>query len=133
MASMTDITVKKSDGVTNIVWTALTPSAGDSVPAQWRSETVSTQVNGKPTATLMSKYNKERTVRRIESQIRYPQTSTDSTTGLIAVVNSVPVSISAAVPTGVPDAVVAEAIAQAANLLASALFQTSFKSGYAPT
>lgn len=133
MATMADITVKKADGTTNIVWTALTPSAGDSVPAQWRSETVSTQVNGKPTASLMSRYNKERSVRRVETQLRYPQSYTDSTTGLIAIVNTVPVTISAAIPTGVPDTVVAEAVAQAANLFASTLFQTSFKSGFAPT
>jgi len=133
MPSMANITVKKADTTTDIVYSMLTPSAGDNVPAQWRSETASTQNNGKPLASLTSKWNGDRSARRLNFEFRYPQVVTDTTTGLVSVVNYVPITFSAALPQGVPDVIAAEAIAQSINLLKSTLVQQALVAGFAPT
>lgn len=133
MANMADITVKKADGTTNITYTALSPSAGDSVPAVWRSETAGSAPGFKPVLKLWSKNNGPRTARRVEYTFSYPQTATDSTTGIVSVVN-VPIGGGYFVlPNEVPDAVMAEFVEQGVNLLGSALIKTSIKAGFAPT
>lgn len=133
MANMANITVKKADAVTDIVYTALTPSAGDDTPAQWRSDTAATINAGKPVASLVSKWNGAKSVRRSDFHFVYPQVTTNSTTGLTSVVNRIPIHVTAQVPQDVPDTVVAEAVAQAINLFSSALVRDSVKAGYSPT
>lgn len=133
MPSMANIVVKKYDGTTDVTYTALSASAGDNVAAQWRSESAGSQSNAKPVLTVTSKYNGNRSARRIDIQYRYPQMATDSTTGLATVVNQIPISVSVAVPLGAPDTVIQEAIAQGTNLLVSTLVRSSIISGFAPT
>lgn len=133
MAAIADITVKKNDGVTNIVWTALVPSSGDGVHAVWRSETVGTAAGHKPTFEMWSRFNGNRTARRVELAGVYPQIATDSTTGLVSVINKAPFSASYLLPLGMPAADVNEYVAQISNLIVSTLVQTSLKAGYAPS
>lgn len=133
MASMADITVKKNDGATNVVYVALNPSSGDTVPAAWRQEAMGLQADLRATMSIRSQWNGPRTARRIEGTFQYPHVSTDTTTGLTTVVARVPISFTATVPVNIPDTVVAEAISQHANLLASTLIKDSCKLGYAPT
>lgn len=133
MPTMANITVKKADGTTDVVYTALQGSSGDGVAAVWRNETVGSAAGHKPVVSMASRWNGPRTARRVDASFVYPQIATDTNTGLTSVVNKVPVTISAVVPAAVPDATVAEAIAQAINLFDSTLFVDSFKAGYAPT
>lgn len=133
MPSMANITVKKNDGTTDIVWTGVCPSSGDGVAAIWRSETVGSAPAHYPKFELRSKYNGQRTARRMDVNYVYPQTATDSTTSLTEVVNRIPFQLTAAIPEGVPATVIAEAVSQFANLLASTLMKDSFKAGFAPT
>lgn len=133
MPSIGNIVVKKYDGTTDVTYTALSASAGDNVAAQWRSESAGSQSNAKPVLSVTSKYNGNRSARRIDIQYRYPQMATDSTTGLSTVVNQIPISVSIAVPLGAPDTVIQEAVAQGTNLLVSSLVRSSIISGFAPT
>lgn len=133
MPQMADITVKKADAVTNITYSALTPSSGDKVAAQWRSETAGLAAGLRPTFTMQSQYNGPRTARRVDFTFQYPFTVTDSTTTVTTVKARVPFSGSMTLPVEIPDTVVAEAVAQACNLLVSTLAQSSFKTGFAPT
>lgn len=133
MPSMANITVKKNDGTTDVVFVALNPSSGDTVPAFWRQDAMATQADLRATLALRSQWNGPRTARRIEATYQYPHVSTDSTTGITTIVARVPVSISWTVPSNVPDTVVAEAISQCANLMASTLIKDSCKVGFAPT
>jgi hypothetical protein len=82
---------------------------------------------------MVSQYNGNRTARRIDLSFKYPQAVTDSTTSVVSVANTVPLSMSITIPLGVPDSIVAEAVAQATNLLHSTLIVDSLKAGYAPT
>jgi hypothetical protein len=132
MAAMADITVKKADEATNIVYAMEVASAGDRAPAIWKSTTVGTAPAHNPGLTLTSRSNADGKVRRVEFSYAYPQTATASD-GSISVVNLAQISGSAALPQGMPQADLNEAIAQCMNLLASTLVKTSFKDGYAPT
>jgi hypothetical protein len=133
MPQMADITVKKADGVTNIVYSALTPSSGDKTAAQWRSETAGAAAALRPTFQLSSQWNGPRTARRVDFVYQYPFTVTDSTTTVTSVKARIPFSGTMTLPAEIPDTVVAEAVAQAGNLLVSTLIQSSLKAGYAPT
>lgn len=133
MPNMANITVKKADGTTDILWTALQPSSGDGVSAVWRSETAGVQANVKPTFALASRWNGPRTARRLDYSILYPQKYTDSASGLDLVANRAILSGNFTLPTGIPDLIAAEAVAQSVNLLASALVKSCLQAGYAPT
>lgn len=131
MPQMADIIVKKDDGTTNITYTALTPSSGDKVAAQWRSNTVSTIAGHRPAFALKS----ERTGagdRRMRSTFVYPYTVTD-VNGVPQLVARVSFEVSGLIPQNVPDTVIAEAVSQHANLHASTLVKDSEKAGFAPT
>jgi len=63
MPSMANITVKKNDGTTDATYTALTPSAGDKVSAQWRNNSQSTIAANRAAYALKA----ERTTSGIDS------------------------------------------------------------------
>lgn len=133
MPSMANITVKKNDGTTDIVWTAACPSSGDGVPAIWRSETVGSAPAHYPTLELRSRSNGQKTARRMDSNFVYPEIATDSTTSLVSVVNRIHFQLTAAIPQGTPATVIAEAVSQFANLHAATLIKDAYKAGFAPT
>lgn len=133
MASLANITVKKNDGTTDIVWTGICPSSGDGVPALWRSDTVGSAPGHKPVLELSTRYNGARTARRVDAKFIYPQIATDSTTGLTTVVNRIVGNVSFAIPDACPTTDINEAVSQAFNLLVATLVKDSFKTGFAPT
>lgn len=133
MPAMANITVKKNDGTTDIVYTVLSPSGGDKVPAIWRSETAGSQASVKPTLKLMTSDNGPSTARVAAAEFVYPYAVTNSTTGVTSVIHRVPFKLSATLPKEVPDATINEAVSQALNCFASVLFKDSLKSGQAPT
>lgn len=133
MPSMANITVKANNGTTDVVYTAMSPSSGDGVPAVWRNEAGGTATAFKTSLQLVSKYNGNKTARRLNATYYMPQTATDSTTSLTRVVNTVPINFSIALPVETPQTIIDEAVSQFANLLVSTLIKDSLKSGYAPT
>lgn len=133
MPQMADIIVKKADGTTNITFTALTPSSGDKVPAQWRSESAGAAAGLRPTFQMESQWNGPRTARRVNISGQYPYTLTDTTTSSTSVVARMPFQSTFTIPVSIPDVTVAEFVAQITNLVASSLAQASIKIGYAPT
>nr|QDH88716.1 MAG: hypothetical protein H2Rhizo321630_000002 [Leviviridae sp.] len=132
MPQIANITVKKNDGTTDVVYTAVAPSAGDKSPAVWRNNTIGTAAAHRPELRLQSTSNGPRTVRRLDATFSWPVTATGSD-GRVTVTDKVPVTLSAAIPLGVADSDVNEAVAQAMNLFASTLFKSSVQSGFAPT
>lgn len=133
MPSMANITVKAANGTTDVVYTAMAPSSGDGVAAIWRNEAAGTATAFKPTFSLVSKSNGNKTARRVNATYYMPQTATDSTTGLTRVVNSIPITFSAALPVEVPQTNIDEAVHQLTNLLSSTLVRDALKAGFAPT
>lgn len=133
MPSMANITVKKADGTTDITYTALTPSSGDKVPALWRVESIGTVAGNRPTLSIQTRFSADKQARIVEGKVSYPETYTDSTTGIISVRNRELFSFSGVTHLATADAIVAELAAQSANLLKSALIQDVLKTGFAPT
>lgn len=131
MPSMANITVKKHDGTTDIVWSNVTPSAGDRSPAVWKSNTVGTASSHRPEFRIVARDNGPGDARRVEGSGVYPQTVT-GTDGKITVANKLPFNFSFLVPKGMPDADVNEATSQFCHLMASALTKECARTGYAP-
>lgn len=133
MPNMADIVVKKADGTTDITYTALTPSSGDKVPAQWRVESLGAVAGNRPTLTLSSRYSQDRKARLVEGRVVLPETFTDTTTGIISVRNREMFSFNTVIHLDTSDSVISELAAQSANLLKGSLIQSVLKTGFAPT
>lgn len=130
MPSIADITVKKNDGTTDIVYSARSPSSGDGVPAVWKSATVGTAQAHQPELRLSSREAKKGAGRALRVTYVYPQIATDSTTSLTSVVDRASFTLELTFPKGMASADVNEFVAQGINLLDSSLLISCFQSGY---
>lgn len=120
MPTAANITVKKADGTTDLVYVTIDPAGSDS-PASWRALAVGDAVAHQPRFTLLGKLNANRTVTRFKATFMYPEVATNSTTGITSVVNVVPLSAEFTLPLAAKSLTTKEAIYQFTNLLASAL------------
>jgi len=130
---MANITVKKNDGTTDIVFTAASPSSGDGVQAIWKSQTVGSAPAHQPELRLMSREMDGGKKRALRAYFLYPQIATDTTTGVTSVIQRQLASVDWTVPKDMNQVDINEATSQFANLVASVLFKDSVKAGYAPT
>lgn len=133
MPQMANITVKKSDGTTDIIYTALTPSSGDRTKAVWRVESIGAIAGNRPVLEIQSKASQNGQARIVEGKLSYPETYTDSTTGVTAVRLRDIGSFTTTIDTRGVDSTHNEMAAQFANLLKSALIQSIMSSGYNAT
>jgi hypothetical protein len=132
MPQMANITVKKNDGTTDVVYTAVVPSAGDSSPALWRNQTVGTAAGHQPSVQMTSRNNGQGTARRVDISANYPTLVTGSD-GKTSVADKVVLTVSGAIPLGMPTTDVNEAVSQLLNVAASVLVKDSFKTGFSPS
>lgn len=130
MPTMANITVKKFDGVTDIVWTNVQRSSGDKSPAIWRSDTVSTIPSNRPRAEMTSRSNAKGNTRIMELDVEYPILATVG--GVETVLGRQPVKIFIPVIQDLDATQVREAVAQAINLAGSTLVKAAFQEGYSP-
>lgn len=120
MPQQANITVKKADGTTDQVWTAVQPSAGLKSPAVWENHDVGTTRATRPTLQLKAADNGPGSARRLDAIVSWPVAGTDAY-GRSVVVDRIPISFTATMPNNVPLNVAEEAVAQSFNLFASAL------------
>lgn len=132
MPSMANITVKKADGTTDIVYTAASPSSGDTVPAIWRQNGPTT-LGFRPKFSLLLRDNAAKNGRVYDGYLEFPVTQTDTGSGLTSLAAKVFVRFNGTLPTNVPLADVKEAIYQGGNLFVSSLVRAACEEGYAPT
>lgn len=132
MPNLANITIKKNDGTTDIVWTGKVPSSGDKNPALWKSDTVGSAPAFRPSFSLESMFNGTKSARRLNWEFRYPVTTVDAG-GKTVVANVAIGSGSFLLPQGMTDADLNEAVSQHANLLVSVLIKDCFKTGYSAT
>lgn len=132
MPSLANITVKKNDGVTDITYTGIAASSGDSSPAVFRSNSVGAAVAFRPEFRVVSRSNGSKTARRVEGSFVYPETVT-GTDGVTRVAERALGSFSFLLPNGMSEVNSAEAASQFLNLCAATLTKDSVKSGFAPT
>lgn len=132
MPNQSNVTVKKNDGITDVIYTAVIPSSGDKSPAIWKNQTLGTAAAHRPEMKLQSRDNGTGLARRLDGAFMYPSL-TVGTDGKTNVGDKLVASISILVPKGMPDAEVSEGVSQFVNLCASAPFKEAFMQGYAHT
>lgn len=129
MPQMANITVKKADGTTDVVYTALSPSSGDKTSAVWSPTLVGTSNSHRAELRVSSQPNAANTVRFVDGIIRWPVVQTLG--GVVTVTDRNSISIKASVAQNTPDSDVAELVEQTTNLFRSVLFREMLKTRYA--
>lgn len=133
MPSLANITVKKNDGTTDIVYTGVVPSSGDSVAAVWKSKTVGSAPAHQPELRLVARDSGDKKKRVMRLTFLYPSTQTDSTTGRTTVVNKGFAQLDVTFDTDMPTADTDEFVSQLTNLVDSSLIISCLKDGYSAT
>jgi len=134
MPTIANITVKKNDGATDIIYTGQAGSGGDKIPAVWRAPVVAngTAPAHAPEFRLMAQSNAAKTARRLIGILSYPSISLDSATSIASVKSRALVEINGVFPVDMPQASIDEAVSQGVNLFVSTLVKDSMKQGFAP-
>jgi len=130
---MANITVKKADGTTDVVYTAATPSAGDRSPAIWTANAFSGVQGWRPRFEFLTQNNGAGTIRQARFKFSFPSLYTDANTGLQKLLKTVGFDGIAYLPKEMTTTEWKEAWAQLGNLLASSLVRSGIEEGYAPT
>lgn len=125
MPQIADLTVKKYDEVTNIVYTVVNPAGGPDAPAIFRSLSVGTTVAHRPELRVNVKNAGPKD--RVVGTYKYPQIATNSTTGVTTVIGTVDGKFEFLVDKNTDQTVVNEAAAQFANAMATALIKQVFR------
>lgn len=128
MPNITNLTVKKADGTTDVTYTALNPAGGDGNPAIFRCQEVGTVPSANPEFRVSSRSNKTGRVLRITAQ--YPNVSIVS--GASVVTAGAAFSMEFQVKGNQTQTDTNEAAAQFVNLLKTSLLQECLKTGFAP-
>lgn len=126
MPQLSNLTVKKADGTTDIVYTGLSPSAGYGSPALFRSNSVGTSIAQRPSLLVTPISRPNRTV--VKTNYVYP--IIDPATG--KVVDYGTIKAESNFPVTADDSVINEITHQGTNLLATALVKSVFKEGMGP-
>lgn len=130
MPNMANITVKKADGTTDVIWSGIVPSSGDKTPAVWKSLSVGATPGVRPEFRVSSESNAAGTARRVKTSINWPSSVVDAN-GRPVVLDKCSGSSLFTVAQNMSDTEINEFVVQFANLLASTLHKDMCKTGYA--
>jgi hypothetical protein len=128
LTAIANLSVKKNDGVTDIIWTALQGQGGNQSPALWASQTLGTSLSHQPTLTMLAKDSGDGATRRTNLQVIYPHLVTDGANTTVQ--RKGQVDVSCAYPKDMNSDQWKECISQAINLLVA--LKNDLKSGTAP-
>jgi hypothetical protein len=131
MPAIANITVKKADGTTDVIYTAVTGASGDNSPAVFSNNTVGTVVAERPTLLVSSKDNGTKTARRVSIDYSWPITTQDAGGNKI-VSGRMTGTASVLIPQNQPTAAISEQAYQFCNLMAASLIKQSINDGYSP-
>lgn len=126
---MTNPTIKKADGTTDILWTNVVTSSGDRSPAIYRSNTVGANLSVRPELRIVSRDSGDNLTRRMTADFFYPEFA--MVDGREQVLNKVVGGFTIALPKAMLVAATDEAVSQFINLLYNNSLKNAFKAGYA--
>lgn len=129
MPQMTDITIKKADGTTDVVYKMLQPSSGDKNPARWAPVVTGPRASAPTFEVAARKQAQSR--RAVDGSYLFPVYR--DVAGVATFVDVVRLRISGVIPSTLTDAEVNEAVSQGFNLMNHVLTRNQFKEGYAAT
>ena len=134
MPTAANITVKKNDGTTDVVYTSVQPAGGPGVPAVWKNQTVGTSIGQQPELRCSSKESKSAGVNFSDVRLsyKYPRSVMNSTTGEITLSEGFSGTASIRINQVMLTTDLNEAAAQFGNLMASALIKSVLQSGRSP-
>lgn len=132
MATFANITVKKFDGTTDVVYTGKSPAAGEGSNAIFRNETVGTTVAQQPEFRFRASALSRKGVpyRVSNGSYKWPKSITNSTTGEVSTTNGVTVTLQVEVNQTMSAAEINEAVYQSLNLHACAVVKAASRDGY---
>lgn len=130
MPALQDISIKKKDGTTDVVYTAVQGAAGEN-PAVFRNNTVGTTIAERPTLLVKAQSNGNGTARRVRVDFSWPLVSTDAG-GNKVITGRMTGEASVLIPQNQNVATIGEQAYQFGNLLGNAVLKASFEEGYAP-
>lgn len=131
MPTLANVTIKKADGTTDVIYTAIASSAGDGSPAVFRNNTVGNTLAERPTLLIKSTSNGPKTARRVRVDFSWPTVSMDAG-GNITITGRMSGDASVLVPQNQDTATIKEQAYQFSNLIGAALVKACFDEGYAP-
>jgi hypothetical protein len=114
------------------VWSLVSASGGDRSPFTVRSGTATGTLGQKPVFNASSRWNGDKTARRVDVSAAFPSVYTDTSTSLTAVRSKAVFQGSFVIPQDMSQTDINEAVAQIMNLCASSLIKTAMQVGYAP-
>jgi hypothetical protein len=133
---MASITVKKYDGVTDIIYDEVAASGGDGSPAVWRQDTgaaAGLPIGLRNLFKVWTMSNGPKTARQVKFNFVAPYALQDSTTTKYSASDRVVLEGIISIPQALPATQINESVHQALNLLASTLVKASGVAGYAPS
>lgn len=130
MTIVANLTIKKNDGTTDIVWTANNGQGGSTYPASYSSATVGSALAHQPTMTILAKDSGDGETRRTNFQVVYPNLVTDTASNT-TVQRKGQVDISFAMPKNMTATQWNECVSQSINLLSA--LKVDLKAGTSPT
>lgn len=129
MSAQTNVTVKKTDGTTDVTFTGVQGATADE-PAIWQNVASSLVYSNRDSVKFRSRDNGTKTARWMEVDAQFVVRRTENS--LEVNKGAIPVKFAVPLPNWATDAEVNEAVDQFINLLASAHFRTHIKGRYAP-
>lgn len=124
---MADMTIKKNDGTTDIVWNNAGPGGGDGVPAIWRPSSIGTSVAKRPVARFWTMSSSQATrVCRFTTTFPLIDAVSGAINGYITTSEEIKIPILSL------DTEVNEAIAQSGNLRDHSLIVASLQAVSTP-
>lgn len=127
MPQMANITVKNAANV-DVLFTALTPSSGDTTLAQWRALGSATVPTHAPALSTKTQANGPRTGRSVSVNAVFPHIETVA--GVSSVVARQPFALTTTVPLNIPVSEATDHAVMFANLVKSTLLQAILAEGY---
>lgn len=130
MPTLANIVIKKSDNTTDVTYTGIAGSSGNS-PAVFRSNVAGLTVAERPTLLISSRDNGPKTARRVDLNYSWPLVEQDAG-GNKRISGRMTGTASVLIPQAQNADVIKEQAYQFANLMGSALVKASLEEGYAP-
>jgi hypothetical protein len=131
MTQIANLTIKKADGTTDVVWTGARPSGGDKSPAVYENRTVGTAPLHYPRMKVTSQASGNAgQARRTNIDFQWPFLVTDSL-GKKTIAKTLPIRVEAPIDQNIDLADITEAVHQFANLLDHADVKAQLIEGFA--
>lgn len=126
MSTIANITVKKNDGTTDVVYTALEGRSGDN-PARWKAPALGATPVTQPEFRVGSRMMPGSDKGKVIATFAYPYSVVNSTTGVTSVESRELFRLEYTGDNSIPASVRDEGVSQGMNLLASAAFKIMLK------